>query len=220
MKYLAVIILSILNTVSAYAAWDTSVKQDPMTDEKTVFSGVNSTDGKSRFWIYADKQGRVIGGFKTIGAFNQIHYRYKVINVRVDKNEARSINITEWEPKLVFFNIDKNDGFLEELMDGKTLLVEYYSSGTQTKIQKFRLTGSTKAILSALPGYERLEVREKRKAEEEAKQTAKMQQEWRKNSSGDVRERAKKECPDELEEIEKIERETGRPQMFRGCSSW
>jgi len=196
------------------SGWTTFTKSDEMTDEKITFASVDNAT--SSFFIYTQNNGSYIGGFWLIGkGFSQIHYEPKLLKFRVDKNEPYEIAISSWEPRKVYFDLTNYIYLIDELMNGKNLLVQYPTSTTQSKIEKFSLQGSTIALKKALLDYSnKLNDAKNYKAAHDEHEASRIESEKLIREAND--EYREKNCPEQWhkhkEEVEKY-----GPKEFPGC---
>jgi len=195
-----------LDNPALAAGWKTYTQTDKMTDAKTVIATVDN--GRAALYIWEDN-----GNFQVAFELNSrgtIHYQPKEIGLRVDKREAIFLNLNKWTPKRVFF--DLNGEQVDELISGKTLLIQYYSDPRMTRTETFSLAGSTKAIRRALPSYRTPSERDSDVAAEKVRATQNANEAERR-----MAEEALKECPTVWMKVKENEKRTGRPQLWQGC---
>jgi len=203
---------------AAHAGWYTSATTNQMTDEKSYFANVKSKDKSALFFMYGGGYGRFTGSLQLLKRFRQINHTPKNIVIRIDKNPTHRIPFAVWEPQKVYFKLPVE--VIDEISSGKKLLIQYSVSRSSALVETFTLNGSSKAIKKALTNYEPLRNGETRKQKIQSKQKAadealdKREAEYERKTQTE----AMVNCPGEYKEHKKLEKEYGRPQMWRGCS--
>ncbi|MBE8182389.1 MAG: hypothetical protein HAW61_02555 [Candidatus Portiera sp.] len=149
---LAMSIISPSTYASSIEQWSTETEIDDFTDEKRVFSYINSETGRKGSFIYVGcfpgktfelriSTGRYIGD-------KELYLRN--VRYRIDKDEAKATTMSPTNKRFVYSN-DKSSNFLYGLMNGSsTVLVELTSYDYDTSKSRFSLKGSTKAVQAVL----------------------------------------------------------------------
>ena len=194
-----------------FAQWQQKTEKDEMTDKQTNYAYVNN--GNASFYLYEDKSGRIVGGFRLL-KLNQIHYKPKVISIRVDSNKPYNIKFQAWEPKIVYFYVE--DSLIDELIAGKSIKIQYPKSEYTTTIETFSGIGATKPIRASLSTYKTVDERKKEMDDRVTKQ--KELESIQEQLSRENAEKRIKECPDVYQQFLALERRTGQPQLWQGCA--
>lgn len=156
-KIISFLICFCVVSISRAAGWTTFTKIDEITDEKTRFAKIENSD--CSFFLYTEtnsytKKNNYIGGFWLTGnRFSLIHYEPKLITIRIDKYQPHNIFYSSWEPTKIYFVLTNERKLIDEMMNGTTMIVQYPTSRTQRRIEKFTLSGSANAIKTALLNY-------------------------------------------------------------------
>jgi hypothetical protein len=153
--------------------WVTQEKVDPMTDE-TKRSALVVNDQGHQFSLYRISEGGEVWANFSLGETDlDTLSGERLPRLRVDKHELvdlqdkkrltevmhragdRSFRVYEWEPKWINFHVWGGDGnlpaeLLTDIMEGETLLIQYYLSTGGSKYSEFTLEGAKPAIAEAL----------------------------------------------------------------------
>lgn len=192
----------------AYPAWHVKTEIDKMSDKKTRIASLKNND--SVFVLYEESPGVYVGALIITKPFLQIYFDPKIIEVRVDKNPLSRLDMTNWEPRRAYFYIPIK--LLDEMYSGHKLLVQFPYSSTQSVVEEYRLTGTIRAFKAALTSYKPKSAREKAAVKEIQQQNA-----YNNEQQNQEEKNAVKNCPEAWAAYLKEEKDTGRPQIWRGC---
>ena len=165
-----IIILVVILFSSSASAWELKKSVDAMTDKVSHTVFVVSNDG-SRFTLIRKSDNSVWGYIELVG-MNQFMVNERLL-LRVDTNPPKEQNndfnkmmaslglsdsapkMWEWNPNLIGFRIwhgkiDEGCGYIQELFEGKKLVIRYHPNQSTTKDVYFDISKNKAAIPTAL----------------------------------------------------------------------